>query len=74
VGKDSQIVSPPQKTKPFPGQITHDPRLELSISRYGNTTHAPLGTRVHARSSDKESNANANVGFWAIEDDEHDWL
>ncbi|KAF5985623.1 duf1446 domain-containing protein [Fusarium coicis] len=72
VGEDSQVVSPPQKTKPFSGQITHDAHLELSISHYGNTTNAPLGTRVRARSGDKESNANANVGFWAIEDDEHD--
>ncbi|EWG55873.1 hypothetical protein FVEG_13814 [Fusarium verticillioides 7600] len=33
----------------------------LSHPLYGNTTHAPPVTRVHARSGDKESNANANI-------------
>ncbi|KAF5625192.1 duf1446 domain protein [Fusarium tjaetaba] len=72
VGEDSQYVSPPQKTKPFSGQITYDAHQELDISRYGDTARAPLGMRVHARSGDKGS--NANVGFWVTEDDEYDWL
>ncbi|KAI1066847.1 hypothetical protein LB506_012164 [Fusarium annulatum] len=72
VGKDSQFVSTPQKTKPFSGQITYDAHQELDIARYGDTTSAPLGMRVHARSGDKGS--NANVGFWVTEEDEYDWL
>ncbi|EXJ69252.1 uncharacterized protein A1O5_07288 [Cladophialophora psammophila CBS 110553] len=72
-GKSVEI-SPPAKTKEY---SKFQPSNEMtsgiaSVSSYGNTTRAPLGSIVHARSGDKGS--NANVGFWVRHDDEYDWL
>ncbi|TLD17225.1 uncharacterized protein PgNI_00424 [Pyricularia grisea] len=72
---DSQppmIARPPPKTQPFAGQISSDSREPHRTLEHGPTTRAHMGTRVHARSGDKGS--NANVGFWVLEDDEYEWL
>lgn len=72
LGDEQKGVSVPAKTQPFAGQVSHDSSKTLDQGRYGATCRAPLGTRVHARSGDKGS--NANVGLWVLEDDEYDWL
>ncbi|EUC42113.1 hypothetical protein COCMIDRAFT_104414 [Bipolaris oryzae ATCC 44560] len=67
-----KVIVLPSKTQPFAGQVSYDSSETHDQSKYGATFRAPLGTRVHARSGDKGS--NANVGFWVLEDDEYDWL
>lgn len=42
------------------------------MSNWGQTQLAPLGSIVHARSGDKSS--DCNVGFWARDQEEWDWL
>ncbi|CAK7233746.1 hypothetical protein SCUCBS95973_008700 [Sporothrix curviconia] len=43
-----------------------------ALSSWGPTQKAPLGSIVHGRSGDKSS--DCNVGFWAHDDEEWDWL
>ncbi|KAF5612648.1 duf1446 domain protein [Fusarium tjaetaba] len=66
-----QIASPPM-TAPFTGQNLKDADQPYDPEMYGPTEKVPLGTRVHARSGDKGS--NANVGFWVQQKDEYEWL
>uniref|UniRef100_L7IVV8 DUF1446 domain-containing protein n=1 Tax=Pyricularia oryzae (strain P131) TaxID=1143193 RepID=L7IVV8_PYRO1 len=68
----STIARPPPKTQAFTCQISSDSREPHRALAHGPTARAHLGTRVHARSGDKGS--NANVGFWVLEDDEYEWL
>ncbi|KAI1625289.1 hypothetical protein EDD37DRAFT_694003 [Exophiala viscosa] len=66
-------ISPPEVTKTFPRQQpcseTENP---LAPGSWGPTTKAPLGHIVHGRSGDKSS--DANVGFFARDDEEWEWL
>lgn len=66
-----QIASPPE-TVPFTGQKLKDADQTYDSDLYGPTKKVCLGTRVHARSGDKGS--NANVGFWVQHNDEYEWL
>ena len=43
-----------------------------TLSSFGPTVSAPLGSIVHARSGDKAN--NSNVGFFVRHDDEYPWL
>ncbi|KAI0573119.1 DUF1446 domain-containing protein [Pyrenophora tritici-repentis] len=72
MGDQTKAVAIPRQSSPFTGQISHESSEEYVPSASGNTTRAPLGARVHARSGDKGS--NANVGFWVVDDDEYQWL
>ncbi|EEU33826.1 uncharacterized protein NECHADRAFT_55989 [Fusarium vanettenii 77-13-4] len=67
----AEIGSPPN-TAPFTGQKMADATPPDVSGNYGPTKEVCLGTRVHARSGDKGS--NANVGLWVQEDDEYEWL
>ncbi|KAK3711662.1 hypothetical protein LTR37_009438 [Vermiconidia calcicola] len=63
----------PSETKTYPRhQPSHDPENALASTSWGDTTSAPLGYVVHARSGDKSS--NANVGFYVRHEDEYEWL
>ncbi|KAI3573264.1 hypothetical protein IWW34DRAFT_757838 [Fusarium oxysporum f. sp. albedinis] len=66
-----QIASPPE-TAPFAGQKLTDADRPYDSDRYGPTKKVCLGSRVHARSGDKGS--NANVGLWVQHNDEYEWL
>lgn len=72
LGGQTVDVPAPSRVAPFDGQKLCDSHSGLVADKYGPTKTAPLGYRVHARSGDKGS--NANVGFWALEDDEYEWL
>ncbi|KAF4416298.1 duf1446 domain containing protein [Fusarium acutatum] len=63
---------PPPMTAPFTGQKFKDTEQPYDLDMYGPTEKVCLGSRVHARSGDKGS--NANVGFWVQQNDEYEWL
>jgi hypothetical protein len=70
----STLIPPPTVTHTFPLRQPSQPTtsIEISLSHFGPTTRAPLGTIVNARSGDKGS--DANCGFWARHADEYIWL
>ncbi|KAH6989822.1 hypothetical protein BKA56DRAFT_477085 [Ilyonectria sp. MPI-CAGE-AT-0026] len=72
LGSRTIHVAGPPETAPFPGQKLMNSLIAYEPNRFGPTQKVPLGTRVHARSGDKGS--NANVGLWVQEDDEYEWL
>ncbi|EFX00546.1 duf1446 domain containing protein [Grosmannia clavigera kw1407] len=72
MGSRTESVTVPHKTQIFGGQVSYDSQDNYARASFGTTVPAPLGSRVHARSGDKGS--NANVGFWVLQDDEYAWL
>ena len=58
--------------RPVGSHITAAVTLEERPRAWGETTRAPLGTVIGARSGDK--GGNANVGVWAETDDAYRWL
>lgn len=66
-------IDPPTDTADFMySQPTYETKDPIDIKSLGQTTLAPLGYIVHARSGDKGS--DANVGFFVRNPDEWDWL
>ncbi|GAD95417.1 hypothetical protein NFIA_057110 [Paecilomyces variotii No. 5] len=73
IGGQSHSIPPPTFTQIYPPeQRSHDPLNPIDITSFGEMTQGPIGWIVHARSGDKGS--NANVGFWARDDEEYAWL
>ncbi|HTF12582.1 MAG TPA: exopolyphosphatase, partial [Asanoa sp.] len=66
-GERVKIPPPPQTTPVQP-----KPRPTSPGNNDGDTTRAPLGTIVGARSGDK--GGDANLGVWARTDEAADWL
>ncbi|KAH7091593.1 hypothetical protein FB567DRAFT_436950 [Paraphoma chrysanthemicola] len=67
-------IPPPTNTRVYPKHqpsqsITSNP---VSLSSFGATVRAPIGTIIHARSGDKGS--DCNIGFWVRYADEYAWL
>jgi hypothetical protein len=66
-------VLPPTARKGYPrDQPGYEFSHPVDLKTYGPTTGRPLGWVVCGRSGDKAS--DANVGFFARNDDEYDWL
>ncbi|KAL1853713.1 hypothetical protein Plec18170_005104 [Paecilomyces lecythidis] len=73
IGEQSHPIPPPTLTQTYPPeQRSHDPLNPIDVTSFGETIQGPIGWIVHARSGDKGS--NANVGFWARDDEEYTWL
>ncbi|KAF5373616.1 hypothetical protein D9758_000983 [Tetrapyrgos nigripes] len=72
IGDEVIQIAPVSKTQPFSGQRSYGPRSITSLTSFGPTRKAPLGSIVLARSGDK--GANSNVGLWVRHDDEWPWL
>ncbi|KAJ9244295.1 hypothetical protein DTO169E5_1900 [Paecilomyces variotii] len=73
INEHSHPIPPPPLTQTYPPQQkSYDPLNPVNISSFGETIPGPIGWIVHARSGDKGS--NANVGFWARDDEEYTWL
>jgi hypothetical protein len=71
-GKEIKIP-PPKVTKTYPRQqSSYESTSPLAADTFGETIRAPLGYVVHGRSGDKSS--DCNVGFFARDDEEWDWL
>lgn len=72
--KNLQIdIPPPTDTIDFvASQDSYESADAVDLSTFGETTRAPLGYIVHARSGDKGS--DANVGFFVRSEDEYTWL
>ena len=66
-------IGPPETTRTYPRQQksyeSHDP---LTLDSWGPTQRASLGLVAHGRSGDKSS--DANVGFFARDEEEWAWL
>ncbi|KPI34557.1 uncharacterized protein AB675_7411 [Cyphellophora attinorum] len=58
------VIDPPSTTQTFPPRQPSQSttQIRLSLTSFGPTTPAPLGSLIHARSGDKGS--DANCGFW----------
>ena len=72
---DGQIITipPPTNTKVYPRQQnSYETSSPLPPNSWGPTVPAPLGYIVHGRSGDKSS--DCNVGFFARDEAEWDWL
>lgn len=66
-------IAAPKDTKTYPRQQdSYDTQAPLPLSTWGETIEAPLGYIIHGRSGDKSS--DCNVGFFARDDEEWDWL
>ncbi len=68
------LIPPPTLTKTFPerqNSLASTP-FQIDLTKFGPTTHAPLGSIAHARSGDKGS--DCNCGFWVVHNDEYVWL
>ncbi|KAL2812780.1 hypothetical protein BDW59DRAFT_176909 [Aspergillus cavernicola] len=71
-GRVIQAPSPSQ-TREYPVQRpSYETRSPISLSHFGPTQCAPLGSIVHARSGDKAD--NSNIGFFVRHKDEYPWL
>ncbi|KAH7089681.1 hypothetical protein FB567DRAFT_521303 [Paraphoma chrysanthemicola] len=71
--KDVFEIPAPTTTLTYPAQQpSHNPKDALDLSAFGETIRGSLGKIVHARSGDKGS--NANVGFFARNENEYQWL
>lgn len=63
----------PPATKIYATQRpSYETAAPVSLSEFGDTQPAPLGSIVHARSGDKAN--NCNVGFFVRNADEYPWL
>ncbi|KAH7131711.1 hypothetical protein B0J13DRAFT_508808 [Dactylonectria estremocensis] len=71
-GVETSISAPTNCQEFLYDQSTYETQDPIDLSALGPTTKAPLGYVVHARSGDKGS--DANVGFFARNADEWDWL
>lgn len=66
-------IPPPSKTQVYPRQQrSYETQSPKSLSSWGESKLMPLGSIVHGRSGDKSS--DCNVGFWARNGEEWDWL
>ena len=66
-------IRPPSQVEEYPQrQQSYETASPKSLTSWGPTKRAPLGSIVHGRSGDKSS--DCNVGFWARDDEEWDWL
>ncbi|KAL1890216.1 hypothetical protein Sste5346_008370 [Sporothrix stenoceras] len=66
-------VSAPSTVQEYPRrQESYETQSPLALTSWGPTKVASLGSIVHARSGDKSS--DCNVGFWARNQEEWDWL
>ena len=66
-------IPPPSNTQIYPRQQhSYETASPLPPDSWGPTVSAPLGYIVHGRSGDKSS--DCNVGFFARDDAEWDWL
>jgi hypothetical protein len=66
-------VGAPAITQEYPRrQASYETESPVPLSNWGPTQLVPLGSIVHARSGDKSS--DCNVGFWARDQEEWDWL
>lgn len=66
-------MRPPAVVREYPRQQnSYETASPLPLSSWGPTRLAPLGSVVHGRSGDKSS--DCNVGFWARDQEEWDWL
>ncbi|ERS95471.1 hypothetical protein HMPREF1624_07987 [Sporothrix schenckii ATCC 58251] len=66
-------VGAPPIVREYPRrQASYETESPVALSAWGPTQMAPLGSIVHARSGDKSS--DCNVGFWARDNEEWDWL
>ncbi|OAL53158.1 DUF1446 domain protein [Pyrenochaeta sp. DS3sAY3a] len=73
IGDQVTDIPPPSLTKTYSTQQeSHDALSPESANDFGPSIIGPIGWIVHARSGDK--GANANVGFWARDAEEYDWL
>ncbi|GFF58722.1 hypothetical protein IFM46972_11187 [Aspergillus udagawae] len=70
-GPEIPIVTPPSTTKLTP-QPTYETLHPTTLSMFGPTEEAPLGSIVHARSGDKAN--NSNIGFFVRTEEEYPWL
>lgn len=72
---DGTILEAPTTlaTKIYPTQrLSYETANPVSLSDFGATKPAPLGSIVHARSGDKAN--NCNIGFFVRREDEYPWL
>lgn len=70
-GGERQVIPDPP-VRAASGHDSHAPAAEPPTSSEGETTRAPLGQVVGARSGDK--GGNANIGVWARSDVGYAWL
>jgi len=66
-------IPAPATTKQYPiERPSYETAKPVSLSSFGETVRAPLGSIVHARSGDKAN--NSNVGFFVRNETEYPWL